>query len=313
MDERRSIDPAGAGLMLLLCLAWSCQQIVLKATAPDMAPVLQIALRSGGAALLVGALMRWRGEPLNLADGTWRPGLLCGVLFAIEFFLAGIGLQFTHASHLIVFLYTAPIFSALGLHLLGVERLARLQWIGIAIAFAGIALAFLGSGDASGARAAHGAPPASQPLLGDALALLAGCAWGATTVVVRRTALARLPATKTLLYQLVTAFVLLLAAAIAIGQTHAVATPRLVAALGFQTVIVTFASFLAWFWLLRRYLAFQLGVFSFLTPLLGVVLGVWLLDDPLEAGFVGGATMVVAGIVLVSGHGWLTQRAASRA
>ncbi|MGE0310887.1 MAG: DMT family transporter [Lautropia sp.] len=306
MSERRPIDATGAGLMFLLCLAWSCQQIVLKATSQEMAPVLQIAVRSGGAALLVGLLMRWRGEPLNLADGTWRPGLFCGLLFAIEFLLAGVGLQFTHAAHLIVFLYTAPIFAALGLHLLGTERLATLQWLGIAIAFAGIAVAFLGSGAAPTGNAA----PGPGTLFGDALALLAGCAWGSTTVVVRHTSLARLSATRTLLYQLVTSSVLLFGAAVAIGQTAIDPTPRLLAGLGFQTVIVTFASFLAWFWLLRRYLAFQLGVFSFITPMLGVVLGVLLLDEPLEPGFVGGATLLVAGIVLVSGHAWLKQRTA---
>jgi hypothetical protein len=41
-----------------------------------------------------------------------------------------------------------------------------------------------------------------------------------------------------------------------------------------------------WFWLLRRYLVSPLGVFSFMTPLIGVAFGVWLLNEPLEPGFV---------------------------
>ncbi len=44
-----------------------------------------------------------------------------------------------------MFLYTSPVFSALGLHLLlPGERLRRLQWLGTAMCFAGIAVAFIG-------------------------------------------------------------------------------------------------------------------------------------------------------------------------
>ena len=82
-------------------------------------------------------------------------------------------------------------------------------------------------------------------------------------------------------------------------------TPAAWAHLAFQSVIVSFASFLVWFWLLRRYLASRLGVLSFMTPVFGVVLGIWLLDEPLELGFILGSGGVLGGILLVSGHGWL--------
>ena len=75
--------------------------------------------------------------------------------------------------------------------------------------------------------------------------------------------------------------------------------------MAFHTLVVSFASFLVWFWLLRHYLASRLGVFSFMTPLFGIVLGAWLLDEPIELSFVLGAVPVLLGIVLVSGGGWL--------
>ena len=302
MDSRKAIDAQAMGLMLILCLIWGLQQVVLKAAAPDIAPLLQIALRSGIAALLVGLLMFWRGERISLADGTWRPGLLVGFLFALEFLLVGEGLRHTSASHLVVFLYTAPIFAALGLHWkLPAERLELLQWLGIALAFAGIVLTFFWRSQQPGA----GAP--TNILWGDFLALLAGIAWAATTVVVRCSCLARASATQTLLYQLVAAFVLLLLAAVGLGQTAINYTPLLWGSLLFQSLVVSFASFLVWFWLLRHYLASRLGVFSFMTPLFGMGFGVWLLNEPLEASFLVGALLVLAGIVLVSGYGWLKQ------
>lgn len=299
MDSRQPLDARAAVLMLILCLVWSLQQVLLKATADAIAPTLQIALRSGAGAVLVWLFMRWRGMRVQWRDGSWRAGLLVGVLFAVEYLLVGESLNHTSAAHVVVFLYSAPAFAALGLHFkLPSERLAPLQWLGIALAFAGIALSFLGGSKAGGG-------PVAATLAGDLMALGAGAAWGATTVVIRSTRLAALPAAQTLLYQLVAAFVLLMLAALLLGQTRFEPTPQAWAALAFQAVVVSFASFLVWFWLLTRYLATRLGVFSFMTPIFGVLLGAWLLHEPIEAHFLAGALMVLAGVLLVSGYGWL--------
>lgn len=303
MEFRKSLDGRAVTLMLVLCVIWGLQQSVLKLTAGEIAPVMQIALRSGAAMVLVALLMWWRKEPLVALGVTWRPGLAVGCLFALEFLLVGEGLRHTTASHMVVFLYTAPVFVALGLHFkLPAERLNALQWLGIALAFAGLALAFLGQPSQPG-----GAPETPSSLWGDALGLLGGIAWAATTVVVRSSALSRASASQTLLYQLVAAFVLLLLAAMLLGQTGINPTPLVLGSLLFQSLIVSFASFLVWFWLLRHYPASQLGVFSFMTPLFGVGFGVWLLGEPLESRFVLGAVGVIAGVILVSSHGWLRE------
>ncbi|PJC14995.1 MAG: EamA family transporter [Comamonadaceae bacterium CG_4_9_14_0_8_um_filter_57_21] len=301
MDTRQALDSRAITLMLVLCAIWGMQQVVLKATAHDIAPIMQIALRSGVAALLVGLVMWWRKEPMNLRDGTLRPGMVVGVLFALEFLLVAEGLRHTSASHMVVFLYTAPMFAALGLAWrLPAERLGWLQWLGIALAFGGIAVTFLG-------RAPAASPASGDMLWGDLLGLLGGVAWAATTVVVRSSSLSKASATQTLLYQLVGAFVLLLVGAFATGQARFNPTPTVWASLAFHTLVVSFASFLVWFWLLRQYLASRLGVFSFLTPLFGIVFGVWLLGEPMELRFLLGALPVLLGIVLVSGGGWLLQ------
>jgi drug/metabolite transporter (DMT)-like permease len=65
-------------------------------------------------------------------------------------------------------------------------------------------------------------------------------------------------------------------------------------------VIVAFVSYLAWFWLLTRYLAGRLAVFSFLTPLFGMTFGVLLLHEPITPLFIVAATMVGMGIALAN-------------
>jgi drug/metabolite transporter (DMT)-like permease len=303
LDHRQPLDSTATATMLALCLIWSVQQVALKAVANEIAPMMQIALRSGVAALLVAGLMRWRGEAFVWT--AWRAGALVGLLFALEFVFVGEALRHTSAAHTVVFLYTAPIFAALGLHWkLPAERLARIQWLGIALAFAGVATAFLGP---QAAAVADTRSAGADALLGDLLALLGAASWGATTVVIRSTALSQTQPTQTLLYQLLCAFALLMALSGLFGQFAFQFSPRVWASLAFQSVVVSFISFLTWFWLLRKYLASRLGVFSFLTPVFGVLLGVWLLDEPIEPRFVLGAAMVLGGILVVSAHGLLRQ------
>jgi drug/metabolite transporter (DMT)-like permease len=288
--------------MTLLCLIWSLQQISLKAIAAQASPMLMVALRSLIALLLLGGLMAWRKENAPARD-RWMPGLLAGALFGVEYLLITAALALTQASHVVVFLYTAPIFAALGLQFrLPAERLGRVQWAGTCIAFGGIAVAFFG-----GAQAGSDAV-AWRSLLGDMLALLAGAAWGATTVTIRCSRLAAAPATETLMYQLLGAFVLLLPIAWLTNQWHFEISGEVLAHLGFQSLIMSFASVLTWCWLLRNYLASQLGVFSFLTPLFGVLLGVWLLGESLEPQFIAGGAIVLAGVVLVSGQAFSMRR-----
>jgi len=73
-------------------------------------------------------------------------------------------------------------------------------------------------------------------------------------------------------------------------------------------LVVSFFSYLTWFWLLRQYLASNLAVFSFITPLFGVTFGVLLLDEPLSVNFVVGAVMVLGGVVLVSAEPWVRRQ-----
>lgn len=167
MGDRRTLDAHAVGLMLVFCLTLGMQQVALKATGDDISPVLQIALRSGLGAALIACYMLARGQRMSLGDGSWKPGLIVGGLFSLEYVLLGEALRFTTASHAVVFLYTAPIFTALLLHfLVRDERMAAMQWLGISLAFVGIGVAFLlpAGGDVEAAGQAS--------LWGDLLALL---------------------------------------------------------------------------------------------------------------------------------------------
>jgi drug/metabolite transporter (DMT)-like permease len=292
VDSRKPLDARAFSLMLVLTALWGFQQVAIKLTAPDVSLVMQAALRTFLAAGLLLAWARWRGIPLFSRDGTLAAGLGAGLLFGGEFVFIYAGLEHTAASRMVVFIYLAPIVTALGVHFrVAGERLARGQWLGVLLAFGGVALAF-----GEGFLAAKGAT-----LLGDFFGMVAAVLWGLTTVLIRATRLSRASAEKTLFYQLAVAAPLLLAASLAMGEAGVVAlTPFALASLAYQGAIVAFASYLAWFWLLTRYLAGRLAVFSFMTPLFGVLAGVAVLGEPLRPAFAGAALLVGAGIVLVN-------------
>ena len=79
-----------------------------------------------------------------MANSNWRPGLLVGLLLALEFLQVGQALRLTSASHTVMFLYTAPIFIALGQYFrLLAERLNGVHWCGITLAFQSIVVYYI--------------------------------------------------------------------------------------------------------------------------------------------------------------------------
>jgi drug/metabolite transporter (DMT)-like permease len=289
-SARRPLDLRATLSVLALCAIWGAQQVAIKAVAADVAPSMQLAIRFSGAALFFGVWVFIREGRAAFVDGTLRSGLLLGGMFALEFIFVGEALARTTAAHAIVFLYAAPIFTALGLQFLPEERLRRLQWAGIAVAFLGIVVAFLG----------RSGRPARDIVGGDLLALLGGASWGLTNVVLRRGRVGHASTQKTVFYQVAIAAVVLLTFAARTGQTTVVLSLPVIMALLFQTLVISIASYLAWFWLLRQYLTSRLMLLSLLTPIFGVGLGALLLGDPIDLRFGLGALLVLGGIFVVN-------------
>jgi drug/metabolite transporter (DMT)-like permease len=288
----RPLDAAAAALAVVLCLSWGFNQVAVKLALPEIPPLIQAAFRSTFGALIVVAWARGRGVALMQPDGTLVAGVIAGVLFGLEFLLIYRGLVFTSASRAALFLYTAPFFVVIGARwFLPGDRFDRRQWIGLLLAFAGIVIAF-------------GVPtPGGEPreLIGDLMLVLAGAAWGATTLLVKATRLVQAPYEKTLLYQLIVSAPMLALCAQLLGER--VSAPPSAVAVGsllYQTVWIASFTFLAWFALIQRYSASRLAAFTFLTPLFGVAAGHVVLGEPLTPAFALAVALVVAGLVLVN-------------
>lgn len=291
--QKTELDRVAVIMMVLMCAILGVQNVAVKIGNEGISPLWQSGLRSLGATVLVWAWAQSRGLPLWASDGTLWPGLIAGLLFAGEFGMIFTALQYTDASRGVIFLYTAPFFVALGALLwLPGERMRRGQWAGMLMAFSGILLLF----------GEHLIRPSGSAWIGDLMMIAAAMMWAATTLVVKASSLSRISPEKTLLYQLGVSALVLPLASILLGERGVfAATPAVLASLAYQTVVVASGAYLAWFWLIRRYPATRISSFSFLTPVMGVLAGVVLLDEPLTA------TILLA-LILVGFGIWVANR-----
>jgi drug/metabolite transporter (DMT)-like permease len=286
------LDQRAMLLLLGCCAFWGLQQILIKATLAEIPPLWQSSLRFAAATAALMLWCRWRGIALWGADGSLGAGLLAGALFATEFLLIYAGLTYTTASRMTVFVYTSPFWVALLVPLrVPTERLRPLQWVGLVVAFGGVALAF-----------AEGLLQEKEgQLLGDLMALGAGLAWGLTTLVLRGPTMANLTPEKTLFYQI--GVTTLAAPLVSLwwgepwGFMYSAQAWGSVAA---QALLGAFVTYLTWMWLLRHYPATRVAAFAFLTPIFGLLFAVTLLGERPSLQLLLALGGVVLGIGLVN-------------
>jgi drug/metabolite transporter (DMT)-like permease len=290
--RKTQLDGLAISLLLACCLFWGFQQVLVKATLAEVAPAFQAAIRFAGATVLLLLWCAWRGVRLFAADGSLRAGLLAGSLFAAEFACLYVGLQYTSASRLTVFLYTSPFWVAALLPIwVKSETLRPVQWAGLACAFAAVAFA-LGDGFSAGV---------ASTWVGDLMALAAGMLWGLTTVVIRASSLSKVSPEKLLLYQIAVSTVALPLVSLVLGERWSWSfSPFAATSLVLQTVVGAFASYLVWMWMLGRYPATKISVFVFLTPLFALLFGVWWLGEAVTPRLLAALVLVALGIVLVN-------------
>ena len=296
MVERKThLDGIAVSLLLVCCLFWGVQQVLIKATLAELPPFFQASLRFIGATALLMLWCKWRNIPLWGRDGSLNPGVIAGLLFAVEFAFIYMGLQHTSASRLTVFLYTSPFWVAVLVPLwVPSEKMGKWQWLGLVLAFCGVTLALFDGFNSS-------IPKSAGHWKGDLLALAAGLGWGLTTVVIRTSILAKLSAEKLLFYQISIGAVLLTIVSWAVGERwQPTWSGFAISSMLIQTIVGAFISYLAWMWMLGRYPATKISGFVFLTPLSALLVGSLWLGEALTLPLILGLVCVAVGMLLVN-------------
>ena len=290
MDEKRGIDSFGAIALGGFAVLLAFNQVVVKVTGSGFGPVFQAGLRSALGLGILGLWMAWRRPAgFSFSPGVHLWGVVSGLLFSFEFICMFLALDVSTVSRVSVFFYSMPVWLALAAHFaLPGEHLTRPRAIGLACAMAGVALAML---DREGGGAS---------LTGDALALMAAFGWGAIALCVRMTPLAKVPPATQLVYQLAVSAPILLIAAPFFGPVIRSPEPLHYWGLAFQAICIASLGYLFWFWLITIYRASSVASFSFLSPVLAVIMGWLILGERIGFQVWLALALVAAGVFLIN-------------
>jgi O-acetylserine/cysteine efflux transporter len=270
-------------LMVLICTIWGFNFVAAKVGVGELPPLLFTGLRFGLLALILIPFLK---------PATGRMSDVLQIAFfngPLHFALMFIGVSLTAASVVaVVVQLTVPFATILSILILG-EVIQWRRWVGIAMTFAGVmTLSF-------------------DPHVFDSLAGVAFASGGALAAAVATVLMRRLTGVGVFQLQSWTAVVaapLLLLASFLFesGQLEAIAQADAAgwSALLFTAIGASLIGHNVYFWLLQRYEVSLIAPLSLLSPILGVVFGIWLLDEPLTARLVIGALIAFAGVALLA-------------
>ena len=285
------IDTRGFITVLILAVLWGLNFSAIKVTNTELSPIFTSFVRSCGASALGIAYCLVIRQSLLHRGTLFLHGMVAGTLFGLEFACLYLGMLFTDSARAVIFLYLSPFVVAAGAHLFLGERLNALKWAGLLLAFAGIVSIF------------HGKPSQYTRLMfiGDLLEILAAFLWGATTLYIKKYLAGTMRPVNTFLYQLVFSIPVLFICAWFI-EDQWIRNPGtgVILSLLFQTVIIAFASYLVWFKLIHSYPVARLSVFTFLTPVFGVIFGALFQGEELTYGLIAGLLLVSSGIYVMN-------------
>lgn len=263
--------------------------MAIKVGLEGMPPLALAAARFGIGWVVVAMAAAVTRQPIALAAGEWKPLAGLCLLFVVQIATLNIGTLHTSASRSIVLISAYPFFTAICAHLLiPGDRLTRRQVAGMALSFTGIMCMF----------AESFAWTATQYLIGDAFVLLSAALLGLRQVVLKRLVAEAHPY-KVLYWQALMSLPVFVGFSLLVEGTAGYEWSwRAAAGVLYQGVVVAGACFIILVFLLSRHSAGRLGVFGFLTPVVGVALSMWITGDEPTVGLLGSMALVGFGILV---------------
>jgi drug/metabolite transporter (DMT)-like permease len=291
--KKDHIDLVAVLILVGLTMLWGINYPVVKLTNLGLSPVFNSLLRSVIASVLGILYCLSVKQPLFHRDIRLFHGFMVGLFFGSEFICLYLSLMYTDAARTAILLNLSAFVVALGAWAVVKERMGTMRIIGMILAFLGAYMVL------------QGKPRTWTPamLLGDVFAIAGAVFWGATTVYIKKYLAERVHPINTFLYQLVFSIPIIFVFAVLLEPRWVIKiTPFVIGGVIYSSVIVAFASYLAWFRLIHTYPVSRLAVFTLLTPVFGTAAGGLFLHEQMTAGLIAGLVLVAAGIYATN-HG----------
>lgn len=292
METKDYLDLKAVVILIIVTLLWGFNHPAIKISNQGVSPIFASTLRSIVASICGLIYCLRKGEKVFHNDVMLFHGIMVGLLFGVEFACIYFGLLYTDAARSVLFVYLSPFVVAIGAHFfLKGDRLTFLKILGLVLAFTGIFVVF--GGRPKTAKAGM--------YFGDILQIAAGVLWGATTLYIKKFMAKKVEPINTFFYQLFFSIPILLVVSIILEPKWIYKVdPYVVGSLFYQSVIIAFITYFVWFKLIHGYSVSRLSAFTFLTPIFGVLFGVFFLHEELTVSLMIGLPLVSAGIFLVN-------------
>ena len=294
-------------LLVLANALWGSSYVVAKIALQEISPPILAALRFGLAAVVLWLILIARGGVrLPPRRDLLRLLALGAVGIALSGVLGYTGVGLTTATDASLLIVGEVLFTTLlAITLIG-ERIDRTRGAGLAIGLLGVVVLIVGG-------ASSAAEGGVSRALGDVLILVGLAFEAAHTVLGTRLTHRYNPLTVLTLSLTGSCLVWIpLLGWYALSGELRMPGPRATAGVVYLALVTGVACYLLWFSVLRRAGA-TLGAMSLMAqPVVGALLGIWLLGDPVTASTVIGAACVVVCLFLAAGGFQLAITSSSR-
>lgn len=277
--------------LLLMTVIWGINAVVVKATYAQIPPMAFMAVRFVVAAGLL-LIVAWGAErSLHVRRGDWLlmiAAAMVGTGLYQPLFLTG--LSKTTASNTSLIIAASPAFVALLNRLLGRELLSGRGWLGIALAFVGIALIVEGGG---------GLEFGSDVFLGDLLILLGTFLWASYAVLAAPLMRTYSPLRVTALTTAIGALPLILiglpaVAALPLGEVQASGWAGLL----YSAVFAIVVAYIIWNMGVKKIGGARTALYNNLIPVIGTIAAAVILGEAITPLKVLGAGVIFVGLHL---------------
>jgi len=287
-------DPITASTLiwvLLLVFFWACNSVVVKITVRDIPPFWAAFLRFTPALPFIFLFIKWNGSGFFITTKEFFQISVLALLMVVQIFLFNLGSQFTTGGRIALIIFSYPLIVPLiAPFFIKEEAFKKAKLFGSFIAFLGLFIALRENFSGN----------LSATVKGD-LIEISSCIVLSIIIVYNKRLATFINKWKIIFWQFQIGVILFLFAAILfenfqIQNVQADAWTALV----FQSLAVSVFCFMSWQYLIAKHNSSNLSVFFFSTPLIGMFIGIILLNEAFDPGLIAGCILVGAGIYVVN-------------
>ncbi len=292
--KNRPVDFLAASFLIIFSILLGLNQVMVKLVNEGMHPVFQVALRSTFAIFPILIYCYILKKKIIINNGSLIPGIIAGILFAIEFIFLFTALDYSTVTRVSLIFYTMPVWLTLAAHfLIENDKLNLNKLLGLIIALVGLFLAVY--------EPTTGYD--TSQFYGDAFSFLASLCWATIAIMLKTTRLSNATPETQLLYQLVVSGIILLPLSMQLNDYVRNIDLDLILIFSFQVIVIMCMGFIGWLWIMSRYSASSTSSFAFLTPIFGVLFGWLIMDDPINKQIYLSLFFTCLGIYLINKRG----------